>query len=269
MQYATKRVLKHLIAFALILIVLILGVLYGLRKYTKHDSVITVPDVTSLTVENAEPFFQKKGLRYKIVDSSYVETQLPGVILDQKPAPGSRVKPNRFIFLTINARSEEQLVFPDVQDFSQRQAVATLEAMGLRVASIEFMPSEYRDLVLGVRYNGKSLAAGVRLPKNASIVLVVGQGSVDGEIIVPSLHGMFFREAVEVAHASNLNIGNVHYDITPVTSNEAMKYQIYRQKPITGSSYSSGRDVEVWMTTDENLLQEPDEYFIAEDTVSN
>ena len=266
MRYETQRILKHLIAFVLIVTVLIVGILFGLRKYTKQDAVLTVPDVTGLSVEEAIPFIEKKGLRYKIVDSIRVETQLPGVILEQKPAAGSRVKQNRFLFLTINATSEEQIVFPDVKDFSQRQAVATLEASGIRVTSVEFMPSEYRDLVLGVRFRGKILSPGVRLPKNSSVVLVVGQGSMMGEITVPSLHGMYLNEAIEAAHTNSLNIGNVHYDVTPFTSEEAKKYQIYRQSPITGSAASTGKNIEVWMTTDDVILQEPDEVYVPADS---
>jgi eukaryotic-like serine/threonine-protein kinase len=267
MRYALKRILKHLLIFVLIVIALIVIVMISLRSYTQHDSVITVPDVTTLTVDEAAPFIAKKGLRYKVVDSIRVDSEVPGAILEQKPAPGSRVKQNRFIFLTVNAVSEDQIIFPDVKDFSQRQAVATLEAAGIHVSSIEFMPSEYRDLVLGVRYKGRNIPAGFRLPENASVVLVVGQGSTMGEIVAPSLHGMYLQEAIESAHTKSLNIGNVHYDVTPASSDEAKKYQIYRQNPITGSSVSLGRDIDVWMTTDENILQEPDEIFIPADTV--
>lgn len=267
MRYTTKRILMHLSAFVLIVILLIWGVLIGLRKFTKQDAVISVPDVTSLKVDDAVPFIEKKGLRYKVVDSIRVETQMPGVILDQKPAPGSRVKPNRFIFLTINATSEEQLVFPDVKDFSQRQAIATLEAIGLRVASIEFMPSEYRDLVLGVRFRGKMISPGVRLPKNSPVILVVGDGASIGNVTVPSLHGMYWQEAIEAAHSSSLNIGNVHYDVTPASADEAKKYQVYRQEPMTGTPTSTGKNIEVWMTTDDEVLQEPDEIYIAADSI--
>jgi eukaryotic-like serine/threonine-protein kinase len=267
MRDALQRISKHLLIFTLIFIVLLVVVTIALKSYTQHDSIISVPDVTTLTVEDAAPFIVKKGLRYKIVDSIRVETAFPGVILEQKPAPGAHVKKNRIIFLIVNARSEEKIVFPDVRDFSQRQAVATLEANGIRVGSIEFMPSEYRDLVLGVRYQGKNIPAGFRLPKNSSVTLVVGQGASVGEITVPSLHGQYMQEAVETAHAASLNIGNVIYDVTPVNADAAKKYQIYRQVPITGSTASVGRNIDIWMTTDENILQEPDEVQMEADTV--
>jgi len=266
MRDALKRFLKHFLIFAVILTVLLVLVLMGLKQYTHHDSVITVPDVSTLTVDEAAPFIEKKGLRYKVVDSMRVVTMPPGAILEQKPAPGAHVKQNRFIFLTINASSEEQIAFPDVKDFSQRQAIATIEASGLHVSNTEYMPSEYRDLVLGVRFHGKNIPAGFRLPKNSAVTLIVGQDMSEGEITVPTMHGQFLQEAIETAHSKSLNIGNVYYDVPPENSEAARKYQVYRQSPITGSSTSIGHNVDIWMTTDENILQEPDEVKMEADT---
>jgi eukaryotic-like serine/threonine-protein kinase len=267
MKDIQKRILKHLLLFAVVLAALLMAVLIGLKQYTRHDSVITVPDVSSLTVEEAAPFIEKKGLRYKVVDSIRVPSQLPGVILEQKPVPGSRVKQNRYIFLTINAASEEQIPFPDVKDFSQRQAVATIEASGLRVIDIQFMPSEYRDLVLGIQYKGKAIPAGFKLPRNSGVTLIVGQGNSEGEIVVPSVHGQYLQEAIETLHSSSLNIGNVYYDVPPANSEAAKKYRVYKQSPLTGSSVSMGHSLDVWMTTDENILEEPDDIFMSADTV--
>jgi len=266
MSDSLKLILKNLLIFAVILTVLIVLVLTGLNKYTQHDSVITVPDVTTLTVENAAQFFEKKELRYKVVDSIRVLTQLPGAILEQKPAPGSQVKQNRIIFLTINASTEERILIPDVKDCSQRQAVATLEAAGLRVRDVEYVPSEFRDLVLGVRYKDRNITPGFKLPRGSSVTLVVGQSMAGGEVIVPSMHGLFLQEAMESAHSRNLNIGNVYYDVTPANTEEAKSYQIYRQDPITGSSIEMGKKVDIWMSTDLNLIAAPEEIFVPEDT---
>lgn len=267
MSDSSKRIFKNLAIFAVLLAVLIVVVLLSISKYTQHDSVITVPDVTTLTVENAAPFFEKKNLRYKVVDSIRVPTQAPGVILEQKPAPGAHVKENRIIFLTVNAASEEKISIPDVKDISQRQAEATLTATGFRVRDVQFVPSEFRDLVLGVSYNGRTLPAGAKLPKGSSLTLMVGQSSSGESITVPSLHGMTMDEAIQLLHGQSLNIGDPHYDVTPSGKEVAKKYRIYRQEPITGTSTSVGRKVDLWMTTDENLLEEPEEIFMAEDSL--
>lgn len=268
MRDALKRILKNLMIFAGIIVLLIVVVLIALNKYTHHDSVITVPDVASLTIEEAAPFFDKKDLRYKVVDSIWVPLQAPGVILDQKPAPGALVKQNRIIFLTINASSDETLSIPDVKDFSQRQAVATLEAIGIRVGDVQFKPSEFRDLVLDVRFNGKSMSAGSKLPKGSSVILVVGQGYSNGEIVVPSMHGLFLDEAMETAHSKNLNIGTVYYDVQPTSKDDAKTYQVYKQNPITGKSTKMGKKIDIWMSSDLNRIETPDEVYVPKDSLN-
>jgi beta-lactam-binding protein with PASTA domain len=268
MSNSFKRILKNLLIFAVLMTALVAIVLASLNKYTQHDSAITVPDVTSLTVDEAAPFFEKKDLRYKVVDSVRVVSQAPGAILEQKPAPGAHVKQNRIIFLTINASSEEKVAIPDVKDCSQRQAVATLEANGFRVRNVEFVPSEFRDLVLGVSYNGRNIAAGYKLPKGTPLTLVVGQSSTSEEVTVPSMHGLTLEEANVEAHSKSMNIGTPHYDVVPANSEAAKSYRVYKQDPITGTLTSIGKKIDLWMTTNAQLLEAPEEIYVPEDSLS-
>lgn len=255
MNPSLKLLLKHLAAFVIIIAVLITVVMICLKSYTRHNDVIVVPDLVTLTPDQAAVFLEKKGLRYKVVDSTYVRTKLRGTILDQKPKAGSRVKSNRFIFLTINASESELVSLPDVKDFSQRQAVATLEGMEIRVAGIDYVPSEYRNLVLDVRYNGRSIATGYKLPKGSSVTLTVGQGSESGELITPDLLGMTLAETIDATHAQSLNLGDVRYDVTPKDAEEAKLYRVYRQDPVAGMPVSMGKKITLWMTNDEETIQ--------------
>jgi eukaryotic-like serine/threonine-protein kinase len=259
MNPALKLLLKHLAAFLIITAVLITVVMMCLKAYTRHNDVIVVPDLLTLTPDQAAVFLEKKGLRYKVVDSMYVRTKLRGSILEQRPKAGAHVKSNRFIFLTINARTSELVNLPDVKDFSQRQAVATLEGMEIRVAGIDYVPSEFRDLVLDVRYNGRSIATGYKLPKGSSVVLTVGQGSETGELITPDLLGMTLAETIDATHAQSLNLGDVQYDVTPKDAEEAKLYRVYRQEPVAGMPVSMGKKITLWMTTDEETIQSASE----------
>lgn len=255
MDPALKLLLKHMAAFAIIVAVLIVAAMMSLKAYTHHTEVIAVPDVRTLTPEQAAVFLEKKGLRYKVVDSVYVKSKLKGSIVDQKPEAGSPVKNNRIVFLTINARASETVNLPDVRDFSQRQAVATLEGLDIRIAGIDYVPSEYRDLVLDVRYNGRSIQPGYNLNKGTSVTLIVGQGAGSVELVTPDLTGLDMTKAIDAVHAQSLNLGDVHYDVTPSNSDDAKRYKIYRQQPMAGLPTTMGKKVTVWMTTDESLIQ--------------
>lgn len=255
MDPALKLLLKHMAVFVTVVAVLIVAVMLSLKAYTHHSDVIVVPDVQSLTPEQAAVFLEKKGLRFKVVDSVYVKSKLKGSIVDQKPNAGSPVKKNRIIFLTINARSSETVNLPDVRDFSQRQAVATLEGLEISVAGIDYVPSEFRDLVLDVRHNGRSIPTGFNLNKGSSVTLIVGQGAGTAELVTPDLTGMDMTQAIDAVHAQSLNLGDVHYDVTPVNADDARRYKIYRQQPLAGLPSTMGKKVTVWMTTDESLIQ--------------
>jgi beta-lactam-binding protein with PASTA domain len=250
-----KRFIKHIVLFALLVALLVLGLSIGLRAYTRHSEVIVVPDVLTLTPEKAAMFLEKKGLRYKVVDSVHVRTQLPGVILEQKPEPGSHVKRNRIIFLTINAWTEEKVSLPDVKDFSYRQAMALLESVGLRVASVDYVPSEFRDLVLDVRYNGRPIEAGYKLNKGSYVSLTVGEGATSELTIIPDMTGLSLREAIDAAHNQSFNLGNIYYDVTPSDAENAKLYRVYKQSPEPGSSSTMGKKIDLWMTMDEARIQ--------------
>ncbi|MCK9310702.1 MAG: PASTA domain-containing protein, partial [Bacteroidales bacterium] len=127
--------------------------------------------------------------------------------------------------------------------------------------------SEFRDLVLGVRYNGKEITAGFRLPKGSSVTLIVGQSSSEGVLLIPSIKGLFLDEAIDLAHSKSLNIGDVHYDVTPPNQEEAKYYQVYKQEPITGSTASVGKKITIWMTTDPTLIEAPEDIVLPKDSL--
>ena len=81
------------------------------------------------------------------------------------------------MYLVINSREVRKVALPAVNDFSSRQANSMLTASGLQVESIEYVPSEYRDLVIDVKYQGESVTPGTPIPEGDSVILVVGRGT--------------------------------------------------------------------------------------------
>lgn len=167
---------KNIVLAISISVVLIFGVLWWLDEYTHHNQAITVPDVKGLQIEEASLSFSKEKLRYQIIDSVYSRTTAPGAIVEQLPAANAKVKENRIIFLTINARSQKKVAVPDLRDNSYRQVVATLEALGFKIVDIVRKPSAYKDLVLDVTYNGRSLSNNEELPYGIGLTILVGNG---------------------------------------------------------------------------------------------
>lgn len=152
------------------------GALYWLDGYTHHGEAVEVPNVKGLLVEEAEAQFTSRGLVCVVSDSTYVKTLPAGSILDNTPPAGQRVKRGRTVYLTINTLAVPLQQVPDIADNSSlRQAEARLLATGFRLDSVEYMAGE-KDWVYGVKYKGKELPGGAKVPMGSILTLMVGNG---------------------------------------------------------------------------------------------
>ncbi len=265
MKPGIKKTLSHLAAFILILILLFVGLNIWLKSYTRHNKALRVPDITLQSLEEAVFLLKDNHLRFEIIDSIRNAKHPAGVILEQRPQAGAKVKENRIIYLTINAQEEEYIPVPYVKDYSQRQAVATLKATGFHIANISFVPSEYRDLVLDVQFNGLSVEDGSTLPLGSGLDLIVGQGSSDAKIAIPNFIGKSLDSVIIIAHENSVNIGEIRYDEEPSNKKDATKYFVYMQDPVPAMHYAVGKRVDIWMSKNPDMLIPADSLLMIED----
>ena len=92
-------------------------------------------------------------------------------MIEQNPKAGTIVKEGREVFLTIHAFSPKMVTLPSLTDISLRQARSILEGLDIKNIVERRVPSEFKDLVLAVRYKGARLQAGARVPAGARIEL--------------------------------------------------------------------------------------------------
>lgn len=171
----------HLLAMALVVVVLCLGVKFGLDIYTHHGEAVGVPDVRQKGNATAQQLLLNLGLEPQVSDTGYVSTLPPGCVLAQSPEPGVQVKTGHIVYLTINATHSPTIALPDVIDNSSlREAMAKLSAMGFRLGQPEYVTGE-RDWVYGILANGRHVATGDRVPTDATIVIQVGNGLRDAD----------------------------------------------------------------------------------------
>lgn len=168
-------VVNVLLMFA-VLILVIFGTLKWLDNYTRHNEVVIVPDVKGLTMEDAVSFFENNGLRYNIIDSVFSKDVAPGTIVELKPNAGSKVKEGRIVFITLNALSSQMEAVPDVEDMSFRQAYALLRARGFESVEIEYVPGDFKDLVIAIELRGRVLKSGEKVPLTSHLILKVSNG---------------------------------------------------------------------------------------------
>ena len=64
-------VLFHLILMTLASGFILMGILFGLDIYTRHDSSIVMPELRGKDLKEAERLLSSHNLRYELVDSVY------------------------------------------------------------------------------------------------------------------------------------------------------------------------------------------------------
>lgn len=263
----SKMFLRHLALAVVIGVILLLVTLLWLRIYTHHGQAITVPDMSGLTESEVEDVIRSRNLRYQVIDSVFSSEMPRGTVIKHNPEPGSMVKKNRRIFLTMNAVNPEMVTMPRLVGLSIRQARLALENAGLQLGEIEYRPDYAINNVLQQKYRDSVILEGTEIGKGSVIDLVLGMGLSDETTRVPDLVGLSIAIAREMIADHYLNIGAITYDQTLANAEDTANAFIWRQYPEYDAlrRLNLGMEVDIWLTTDSTLLPSPDSLFLDEE----
>lgn len=168
----------NLLAMAVVVVLLCIGVKYGLEFYTHHGEGIIVPKVQGMTYNKARLLLEQEGLVILVTDSGYNKTLPADCILAQTPGSGAKVKQGHIIYVTVNSPQSPSFTIPDIVDNSSvREAEAKLMAMGFKLLPPQTVPGE-RDWVYGIVCRGRRVSNGDRIPIDYPLTLLVGGGSI-------------------------------------------------------------------------------------------
>jgi len=231
-----------------LLFVIAIGILFFLTNlyldsYTRHGNSVPVPDLRGQTIENVEAYLSEHNLNYLVFDSTFVVGKQPLEVLEQDPSPGSKVKTDRRIYLTVNAQKAPDVKTPNLIDASLKDARLQLENKGLLMGKITYRPHRW-NVVMDMRHDGKVVLPGHQLQKGATIDLIVGDGKGVNTFSMQSLKGLSFDEAVSVISLSDLKLGKVDRAMLKGGS----KGYVDRQDPLAGEKVRKGSRVHLWLT---------------------
>ena len=174
-----RFVVLNLVAMFIVIILLCVGVGYGLDAYTHHGENIEVPNLKGMDYKKAYLLLDSLGLGVAVSDSGYHKGLPANSILLQTPGAGQHVKQGHMIYVTVNSPSSPAFTLPDIIDNSSlREAEAKLTAMGFRLEAPELIDGE-KDWVYGIICQGRKLANGARVSTDYPLTLVVGKGTID------------------------------------------------------------------------------------------
>lgn len=250
---------RNLLLALLIVLLFLAGVTLLLNLITRHNRELTVPDFTNQSVAQARETAGRHHLIVEVTDSVYVKRMARGFVTRQHPAAGSRVKKNRRILLTINSVLPRQATMPDLTGLSLRQARTELQAKGLGIGTLIYVPDMATNNVLAQQLRGVAIAPGTPVESETRIDLILGRNEFDCTTFVPDLTGYRFQAACDRLFDNSLNIGQLRFDETVLTYTDSLNARVFRMTPAPSDSVRlpMGTRVALHLTLDpEKIVRE-------------
>lgn len=178
-KFLTSRVfLKQLALAILAILVLSFIVLKWLNVTTNHGEFVTVPELKGKSIKTVKIELDDHNLEMKIQDSANYNPNYPKYsVIEQDPKAGEKVKENRKIYLILNPSGYRKVEVPNILKRTFRQAKPQLQALEFKVGNITYIDNIGKDVVLGMKHDGKVLTPGTMLPLTSTIDLVLGNGN--------------------------------------------------------------------------------------------
>jgi len=197
-KFASLYLWGNLLAMGIVVVLLLVGLKYGLDLYTHHGEGISVPNVKGMGYERAYNTLKACGLGIEVSDSGYNKRLPADCVLEQSPGKGVIVKSGHIVYVTINQPSSPLATLPDIIDnSSEREARAKLTAMGFKLTETKYVHGE-QDWVYGVMAGKRNIYTGDRVPIDEKLTLVVGDGKFDMESPdIDYIDGVFVDGPVE------------------------------------------------------------------------
>lgn len=230
--------------------------------YTNYDEGITVPDVSKISLQEAQQQLTSYGLRYKVAERRANSAYPADYVIDQTPSASDIVKPNRKIYLTVNSAANPVVEVPNVVNLSKRNAQIQLQNYGLKVGTISFESSRFKSSVLR-----QSIKPGKEVPKGTTVDLVISDGLGEKMVEIPDIKGLRLAEAQQRLQKAGLRIGEFIFKASKkVDPNVVLDYKPSGKEVVEGTKlklviserYDMKEEVESGAVIDTTNVAQPD-----------
>jgi UDP-N-acetylmuramate--alanine ligase len=213
-----KNFLKHLLIFLAFLGIIVLFIFWWLGFYTNHNQKIKVENMIGKPLKQFENTFSLSPFKLVVADSVFQLGKPGGIIVDQNPKPGSEVKKNRLIYLTITKYDPDVINSGELpplygNDFDQKTKELEQRGIFTKIRSKKYDAGEpnhilevyYKDVLI---VNDQIQNNNVNINKGDYLEFVVSSRD-EGDILLPDITCMTVSEADLILSTSNLVIGEI------------------------------------------------------------
>lgn len=246
LKFIKPNTLKGLLIYASIALALLFLLAFMvfnkiIPMVTNKGETVTVPDLKGMSIDDAINFVREKQLAVEVTDSSYNSELPPKTVLEQYPQPNAKVKINRRINLTLNAKNPPTVGYPDLTGSTFEFAQKQLKSLGLKIGNVQHRPDIAHNAILESTINGQRINPGERVSKGSTIDLVIGNHT--DSFALPDFTDMQFDEAERYIVGMGLNIKAIHY----LKDRTGQPNTVQKQLPLPGDTLRPGDMVEVWI----------------------
>lgn len=236
----------------------------GFPTYTRHGEEIETPDICNLTIEQAQKLMKGRNLRLIVTDSLYEPKKTAGVVLDQNPKAGDKVKPNRTIYVTVNTS------MPPLVNLYYKQIIGRplsfverkFKSIDVKLGKLTYISGKGENTIAKAFIDDRVLFIEAnpskgetpptepqRIPRGTTIDLYLYRGE-DAELkMVPKVQCLSYQAALFVIKGSEYHLGNVSLNNSVGT--DTLAAYVWRQSPPPGSRASMGSGIDIWLTREQ------------------
>ncbi len=236
---------KNVVAAVLFLTLLFFVLRTSLNAYTNHGKSMAIPTFEGMQIDQAREVADDQGLNIDVTVGPFDPAKPAGLVVQQQPRVGSRVKNNRTVYLTILSEDAPEVALPSlVGNYDYNQYVRLLKVKNIRfqIRERQFDAKQEDGTILYLYYDGRKitdedLRQGVKVPMGSTVDFVITERR-GSKVELPDYRCQQFGTAEFAITGSQLVIGRVKGEFTE-------RYQAYivSTDPAAGTVMETGEKV--------------------------
>ncbi|GAA4351213.1 Stk1 family PASTA domain-containing Ser/Thr kinase [Angustibacter luteus] len=197
-------ILLGLLAAALIAVaVLVLPGMLGGNE-TPPVTKVAVPDLTSMTADQAVSALTAKGLKLGTHETAASDTVDEGKVISQDPGANAQVEPASAVNVVLSS-GPDAVEVPKLEGLTKSQATSALKEVGLKLGEVTEVESTEQDAGHIVSSNP---SAGDSVAKDTAVAVEIA----NGKVTVPNVRGQTVSEATTTLTNANLKVDATQYE---------------------------------------------------------
>lgn len=216
---------------------------FVMPSITRHGTEFPLPDFTNQRLIEVQFSIAELGLKHEVASQEYSPGKEKGIILNQFPVAGTKVKEGRTIKF-VTSMGQKLVPIPQMAGRSVRQSMLDLEGSGLILGEIAWAISDtLPERVVVFSYP----ASGTEIPLGSPVNLMVNRGRATSFTYMPKVIGLTLNEALKRLENKYLKLGIVTYR----TDENFLPETVLEQSESEGSELDVNTEIDLVISTTE------------------